>query len=461
MSRADVVIAGGGFSGLVTAAACAARGMSVVVLEARSGPLPTFRGELLHPPAARALSELELTEALFAAGATGIEGFAAFASRQSEPIVLPYPGGEGLVIDHESLLMALRRKLEPLPNVSVVRGARVVDVLRDRRRVVGLRCHGGEEHRAEVAIVADGRHSAIRRLLGIRCRASLLSYTVALTAQTSRLPYPKSGHVFLGAPGPILAYSYGSRHARLCVDVPLATPRGRRALGEYLESAFVPHLPDALHGAVALAAHSSSAQLCANHSMYTDRCVVDGAALVGDAAGCSHPLTATGMTTALHDAMVLAACLCDRGSLETKLHRYQRRRYGFARARELFAQALYDVFRADSPGARALCDGVFRYWQAGEVSRTASMKILSGEESSLVRFLVEYAKVVGPSSLQVCETALRARRLDALQPLRSILSLLGASLDGVFAQRSAALKRELFPARDEIRPQHQLRGELV
>jgi len=441
MSRADVVIAGGGFSGLATAAACAARGMDVEVLEARSGALPTFRGELLHPPAARALAELGLSAALFAAGATRIAGFAAFASTRSDPAVLPYPRGEGLVIGHEALLTALREKLRRLPNVNLVQGAKVVDVLRQSGRVVGLRSHGGELHRAEVVVVADGRHSTIRKLLAIRTRASLLSYTAALLAEGGRLPYPESGHVFLGGPGPVLAYPYGSRRTRLCVDVPLFTPRGRRALAEYLEGAFVPHLPESLRAAVAMAVRTSAIELCANHFMYTDRCVVHGAALVGDAAGCSHPLTATGMTIALHDAMLLADCLGERGSLGARLKRFQRRRYRFARARDLFAQALYSVFRADSAGARALSDGVFRYWQAGEPSRTASMNILTGEESSALRFFVEYAKVVGPSSLKVCEAALRARSLDALQPLRSILALLGASLDGAIAQRSAALRR--------------------
>jgi squalene monooxygenase len=441
MSRADVVIAGGGFSGLVAAAACAARGMEVEVLEARLDALPAFRGELLHPPAVRVLDELDLSNALFAAGATRIAGFAAFAATRNDSIVLPYPSGQGLVIGHEALLTALREKLGSMPNVSLVRGAKVVDVLRERRRVVGLRSHGGELHRAEVVVVADGRHSAIRKLLGIRARASLLSYTAALLAEGDRLPHPHTGHVFLGGPGPVLAYPYGGRRTRLCVDLPLFTPRGRRALSDYLEGAFVPHLPEPLRGSVALAARSGSIELCANHFMYTDLCVVDGAALVGDAAGCSHPLTATGMTVALNDAMLLADCVDDRGTLERRLKRFQRRRYRFARARDLFAQALYGVFRADSPGARALCDGVFRYWQSGEASRTASMNILTGEESSAVRFFLEYAKVVVPSSLKVCEAALRARSLDALEPLRSIMALLGASLDGAIAQRSAALRR--------------------
>jgi squalene monooxygenase len=467
-----VVIAGGGFAGLVSAAACAARGMNVLVLEARSRPLSVFRGELLHPPAVRALTELDLAGALYAAGAARIAGFAAFACRESEPILLPYPHGEGLAIGHEAMLSAFRLRLESLSNVKVARGVRVVDVLRASGRVVGFRSQDGQAHRAEIAVAADGRHSAIRGLLGIPSQASLLSYTIALAADGDRLPYPDHGHVFLGAPGPILAYPYGDRRTRLCVDVPLGAPHGRQALREYVERAFVPHLPEPLRNAAFLASKPGAMELCANHSMFSARCAVHGAVLVGDAAGCSHPLTATGMTTALHDAMILAACLSDGGSIEARVRSYQRRRYQFARVRELFAQALYDVFRADSPGARALCDGVFRYWAAGERRRTLSMKILSGEESGVTRFLVEYAKVVVPSALCLCGAALRSGRPEGLRPIRSMLSTLGTGFDAVFEQVSAALKRELLPlpadgsSKDAAREPaidlcHQSRGQLV
>jgi squalene monooxygenase len=443
MTAADVVIAGGGFAGLASAAACAARGLRVVVLEARAGPVPAFRGELLHPPALRALARLGVEAALRAAGAARIAGFAAFGPRSELAVVLPYPSGEGLALGHEALLSALRQGLLPLSNVQVLRGSAVVDVLREKGRVVGLRTRDGQNHAAQVVVAADGRHSTLRGLLGIEDRARLLSYTIALGAEGSWLPQPDHGHVFLGAPGPILAYPYAAGRTRLCIDVPLNAPRGRRALGDYVARDFLPHLPDALRKAARSAIGPRSIELCANHTMYTNRCVVRGAALVGDAAGCSHPLTATGMTTALHDAELLAASLCERGPIDDRLRVYQRGRYRFARARELFAQALYEVFRADSPGARALCEGVFRYWRAGERSRIASMQILTGEESSTLRFLLEYARVVLPAGAGVCGAALRSGRLDALGAVRSLLSTLGTGLHAVLAQGTAALQREL------------------
>src|SRR5262249_51135024 len=58
MDRADIVIVGGGFAGM-----CAARALTrvghprVIVLEARTGTDPRFRGELIHPPGVRVLDE--------------------------------------------------------------------------------------------------------------------------------------------------------------------------------------------------------------------------------------------------------------------------------------------------------------------------------------------------------------------------------------------------------------------
>src|SRR5580693_6582645 len=58
MERADVVVVGGGFSGMCAAAALSAGGRRVIALEARTGPDPRFRGELIHPPGVAALASL-------------------------------------------------------------------------------------------------------------------------------------------------------------------------------------------------------------------------------------------------------------------------------------------------------------------------------------------------------------------------------------------------------------------
>ncbi len=130
MERADVVIVGGGFAGL-----CAARALSrwglcpqtpgsglrldpgagpqapgsagprIVLLEARTGADPRFRGELIHPPGVRILAGLGLHAPLLEAGGAHVEGFSVLLENGVPPIVLPYTevrGGapRGIAISH-------------------------------------------------------------------------------------------------------------------------------------------------------------------------------------------------------------------------------------------------------------------------------------------------------------------------------------------------------------------------
>jgi hypothetical protein len=151
-------------------------------------------------------------------------------------------------------------------------------------------------------------------------------------------------------------------------------------------------------------------EIAANYSIRTDECVVPGAALVGDACGCSHPLTATGMTVALTDTRLMAEALRDVDfrqphAVDAALEKYQTGRYRYVRAREILADAMYEVFRGVDDGTRAIREGIFRYWNAAEVNRARSMALLSGHESRLPFFLREYLTVVGMSTSTVLRGA--------------------------------------------------------
>jgi len=147
-------------------------------------------------------------------------------------------------------------------------------------------------------------------------------------------------------------------------------------------------------------------EVAANYAIYTDECTVPGAALVGDSAGCSHPLTATGMTIALNDTRLVAGALAavdlaDRAAVDRALAKYQTERYRFVRAREILADALYEVFRGTDDGTRAIRAGIFKYWNDGVGARARSMALLSGHESRLPAFLREYITVAGKSTTSV------------------------------------------------------------
>lgn len=402
MSSFDAIVVGGGFAGMAAAAALSSRGARVTVFEAAQSTDPRFRGELIHPRGVRGLDELGLKVPLLARGGVSVSGFAVTPSGGEDPQILHYAkeAGPGLGIDHQAMVLAMRDTVSSHRKVTVRTGERITGLVRREARVVGVQDSQGTDHRADVVVVADGRTSKLRALLGGEPPVELLSYTLAFSVEGA-LPAGQRGHVFLGAPGPILAYPYLEGRIRFCVDIPLGAPKGRAALVQMIQQEYAPAVPSQLRGAMFDALNRRPFEACANHSIKTSTCVAPGVVMVGDAAGCSHPLTASGMTTAIHDVLTLSRQVSRRGPDDEALAAYQRERYEFDRMRQLFTDALYEVFRGRDLGSLTLQKGIFQYWASGERARTTSMELLSGEEVRISKFIAEYARVFGYSAKEV------------------------------------------------------------
>jgi squalene monooxygenase len=429
------------------AAALADGKRKIVMLEARTGKNPRFNGELIHPTGVDVLDERGFLGALHEAGGADVRGFACLAPGMAtgQETMLPYgeiPGSRphGFAIDHHDLVDTMRRLVLQRPGVELRTGERVTAVLRDQERVVGVACTSGEL-RAPLVIACDGRHSKMRALLGIEESATLLSFTAAALLADCELPRPGFGHIFLDGWGPVLAYPISARHARACIDLPAEMDRGTDAVIKNIRERYLPSLPEGVRRSLERALDAQEIEVAANYSIRTDECWVPGATLVGDACGCSHPLTATGMTVALTDTRLLAEALAGidlhaPAELDRALERYQRSRYRYVRAREILADALYEVFRGIDDGTRAIRAGIFRYWNGSGVARARSMSLLSGRESRLPFFLREYLTVVGKSTSsvlrgQVNETSLRGRVRSLVGLGRKSFEKLGLVARGV------------------------------
>jgi hypothetical protein len=234
--------------------------------------------------------------------------------------------------------------------------------------------------------------------LDIPTTIDLLSYSVAISVDREALLEPDLGHVFVDAPGPTLAYPCRVDRVRMCIDVPLAAAKGDARLRSYLREHYASTLPPRLKAAVTNALDGAPLTGAANHTVTTGACAVRGAALIGDSGGCSHPITAAGMTNGMHDVSILTDCISRLGLRDDALLLYQRRRYRFIRMRETFTRALYEILRASTPGARALREGLFAYWRSGARARRASIAILCGEDERLWSFAAEYFRVVMASA---------------------------------------------------------------
>jgi 2-polyprenyl-6-methoxyphenol hydroxylase-like FAD-dependent oxidoreductase len=408
---ADVIIVGAGVTGCAAAAALSLADGSrrVLVLEARQGHKPRFAGELIHPTGAQVLDDLGFLPALRKGphGGVDVDGFAVIKEHGAPPTELPYreiprTRTTGFAMEHRDLVEGMRGEIVRRPGVEVRYGQKVEEILRDSRgRARGVRTPAGELG-ASLVLGCDGRHSKVRPLLHLSEQARLLSFTVAvkLPGAARHLPRPGFGHILLGAWGPILLYPVSATDARGCFDVTSELSGGPAGAAELLRRDYAQHLPPAVREILLQSLLQERPQIAANEAIRTDRSAIPGAAIVGDAGGCSHPLTATGMTIGFTDAQRLGRLLAPLGRLtaadrvDAALSRYERERYRFVRARELLADALYEVFRAADPGTRAIRQGIFRYWAGGSRARATSMALLSGAESRLGVFLGEYLKVV-------------------------------------------------------------------
>lgn len=176
----EVLIVGGGPSGLLLAALLAQRGVDVVVLERRLAPSAQSRAIGLHPPAVNALGALGLDGAAVAEGAPIAGGEALSRGRllgsltferawPHRPYVLALPQSrtEALLAEHLAELAptALRRGAE-VTGLDA-EGGEVSVTTRPAARSAAHVDGGRAQWRARLLVGADGSRSTIRDLAGI------------------------------------------------------------------------------------------------------------------------------------------------------------------------------------------------------------------------------------------------------------------------------------------------------
>lgn len=172
----DVLVIGGGPVGLFMAALLLQHGVSVRILEQRTGAEPHSRAIGIHPPSLDALHGIGAAPAMVAEGVQIRRGIAVGGGRtlarmsfagvsENYPFVLALPQSRT-----EAVLEQRVRQLDP---DSLHRGVRVTGLHDDGGRVTVDASAGGSvvRHTAAIAIAADGVRSTVRTLLGAAVRA--------------------------------------------------------------------------------------------------------------------------------------------------------------------------------------------------------------------------------------------------------------------------------------------------
>jgi hypothetical protein len=232
-----------------------------------------------------------------------------------------------------------------------------------------------------------------------------------LLLDDAELPCEGYGHVFLGGAGPVFACRISPRQVRLCLDVPLRYGRPMNDAA-YLWTAYSQGLPRSLHPAFRRALETRPVAWAANQSRPRVHYGRAGLALVGDAVGHFHPLTAAGMTLGFLDGYCLAG--------SHSMSAYRRGRHAGSGGAELLAMGLYQMFTRDDAGTVALRRAVYRMWQQAPADRRLTMRLVSGEETDLMQFNRAFLKVMILASWQILQDRVRCcHRLDMRRALSS------------------------------------------
>ena len=346
MIEVDVLVAGGGPAGCTTAAGMAQLGLRTLLADAGQDRRKLLAGELLHPVGVEELTAFGFSEVL-RSGGVPIVGFAVVDGERTA--LLPYgPGNRGLGIEHHALIEPLLDILAARGDVEVRRRTRVSLLSEGPDGVEATLSHEGhsERVRARMLVAADGRASPLRRALGIPERHDRLSTMVGVLVAADALPHPDRGHLFIGGPAPVLAYPISATQARVMVDLPLgSTPDRVRSEPDILSG-----VPRPLRQAILDALQREPPLVASNDTRIMDHVYRGHVVLVGDAAGCCHPLIASGMASAVRDARVLQRAMAEaRSDVPRALAAYARARRPANRTRIALASALYQAFSSGTP----------------------------------------------------------------------------------------------------------------
>jgi squalene monooxygenase len=397
----DIVIGGGGVAGAATAAALHQLGYSILLIEPGLHDDRRLAGEVFHPPGVIGLADLGLLDPLMRATAARIMGFAVTGASAGEYVRLPYDEAHmhrtfGLGIEHGLIRQRLLDAVGGLPRVTVMVGKRVVAVDQSQRPGVLVEVTNGgkttDQYRCRMLVAADGVQSRLGRSVGIGARGRRISTMFGYRLSAEHLPEPGYGHVILGAAAPILVYPISAHEARILFDVPHGS--GRPPRPEDCAEAFA-ILPPGLRREVAQAVVTQPRMSVAAQASHSDRTVQDRVVLVGDAAGSCHPLTASGMTRCISDALVLRDALAEHpADWPQALRLYERRRRWPQATRLMLADALRDAFCGPTPEARIVQRGILVHWRASSAGRAATIALLSTADGRPLALLREVVRVM-------------------------------------------------------------------
>ena len=191
MSQPQVIIAGAGPVGLVTALGLAQKGIKVLVLEKNSVEVPPqWRGSTIHPPTLAIFDELGLANEIIE-GAIKVEVLQYRDLEIADVVNFDYDCLDGLVkfpfrlqYEQYKVLKLLRNTAAANPNIELKYDSVIESVSQDSDGVSVQVANNGATNilRAGWLVGADGSHSAVRKALDIELDGFTYPYPTTVVA---------------------------------------------------------------------------------------------------------------------------------------------------------------------------------------------------------------------------------------------------------------------------------------
>lgn len=304
----DIVIVGAGTAGASCAIALASQGYRMLLLDQAVFPRDKPCGEGIMPQGVGILAELGILLEILARGGTKIHGMR-YRNRQgvvAQADFPPGPGGPsfGVVMRRYDLDHLLVQRAKSFPNVTVLEGFRVTEVVQEQAAVRGIAGHpvdSPSERRvflAPLTIGADGRYSVFHAA----CRLT--------KTYLARRRFGVTGHLSnfegTGAYVEVLSHADGEIYVAPCGSgisllALLLEERAMKAFKGDLGARYV----GLLRAAGGIGERMSHSQLIppvfavGPLGFTIQPCYRPGLLLIGDSAGFLDPITGEGMTLAL------------------------------------------------------------------------------------------------------------------------------------------------------------------
>ncbi len=321
--KSDLVIVGGGSGGIILALLLAKKGFRISILDRQNPPMPAPRGEILQPNGLKILDQLGLLTELLSADIHRCDQVHFYQGAGEHLCTINYtslasPYAYALILLPEVLQRLLLARLDAEPAIQTFWGTSFKEVLWEGDQLVGVladECGKDVSFHAPVLVGADGVASRVRDAFQIR--PQLYSYADGYVTMVDVRPagFQKDVHYYLGKAMIFGAFPVSKNR------IYLFYPVSRTRLQE-IQSKSIDHLKREILSlnpeinalfSVPLE-EISSWEKCAYMRCFrvkSDSWVVNGGALLGDAAHAMNPHVAQGRNSAMEDALVLSGVIED------------------------------------------------------------------------------------------------------------------------------------------------------